>query len=186
MMPSDELSVPIIEGRFRKRRVYLSPEAFADPGDGDHNPTNLIDRQVWMDLMDLPTDVLLQTTDHFGTTFLAMSSISHMWISGIVPDGTGTDLPLVFDAYLDAYDEFEAAPFIAAHGWYRQATAGLRNALEVITHAARYAIRGETVKYTAWRDGSADQPKFQNSVEIINDHPSIRGPEATLQPGGLF
>ena len=48
-----------------------------------------------MGLMDSPTDVLLQTTDHFGSTFLAMRSISDMWISGIVPDGT--DLPLIRD-----------------------------------------------------------------------------------------
>jgi hypothetical protein len=185
-MPSDELSVPLIEGRFRERRVYLSPEAFADPGDGDHAPTNLIDRQAWMDLMDLPTDVLLQTTGHFGTTFLAMRSISHMWISGIMPDGTGTDLPLVFDAYLDAYDEFEAAPFIAAHGWYRQATAGLRNALEVMVHAARFAIRGEQTAYAAWRDGTADPPKFQNSVELIGGRPSVAAVEAALPAGALF
>jgi hypothetical protein len=184
LMPSDELSVPITEGRFRARRVYLSPEAFADPGDGDHTPTNLIDPQVWMDLMDLPTDVLLQTTDHFGSTFLAMRSIAHMWISAIVPDGT--DLPLVFDAYLDAYDEFEAAPFVVAHGWYRQATAGLRNAVEVMTHAARFAIRGERTAYAAWRDGSADPPRFQNSVELIGGRPSVAMVEAALPAGALF
>jgi len=106
-----------------------------------------------MGLMDSPTDVLLQTTDHFGSTFLAMRSISDMWISGIVPNGT--DLSPILDAYLDAYDEFEAAPFIAAHGWYRQATAGLRNALEVMAHAAPFALRGEQTAYAAWRDGTA-------------------------------
>jgi hypothetical protein len=184
LMPLDELSVPITEGRFRERRVSLSPEAFADPGDGDHTPTNLIDKQVWMGLMDSPTDVLLQTTDHFGSTFLGMRRISDMWISGIVPDET--NLPLVFDAYLDAYDEFEAAPFIAAHGWYRQATAGLRNALEVMAHAARFAIRGEPTKYAAWRDGSADPPKYQNSLELIGGQPSVHAVETELPAGGLF
>ena len=183
-MPPDQLSVPITEGRFRERRVYLSPEAFADPGDGDHTPTNLIDCEVWMGLMDSPTDVLLQTTDHFGTTFLAMRSISDIWISGIVPDGT--DLPLVFDAYLDAYDEFEAAPFIAAHGWYRQATAGLRNALEVMANAARFAIRGEQAAYAAWRNGTADPPKFGNSVDLIGEALSVTAAESTLPAGGLF
>lgn len=183
-MPLDEYSVPITEGCFRERRVYLSPEAFADPGHGDHAPTNLIDRQVWMSLMDSPTDVLLETTDHFGSTFLGMRRISDMWIGGIVPDGTG--LPLVFDAYLDAYDEFEAAPFIAAHGWYRQATAGLRNALEVMANAARFAIRGEQAAYAAWRNGTADPPKFQNSVELIGGQSSVAAVEAGLSVGALF
>ncbi len=98
-MPSDELSVPMTEGRFRERRAYLSPEAFADPGDGITFPTDLIDRNVWMHLMDLPTDVALQTTDHFGQTFRAMGSVSAMWISAITPGRS--DLPLVFDAYLE-------------------------------------------------------------------------------------
>ena len=183
-MPSDELSVPITEGRFRERRAYLSPEAFADPGDGNHTPTNLIDCQVWMELMDLATDVLLQTTDHFGPTFRATRSLSHMWISGIMPDGT--NLPLVFDAYLDAYDEFEAAPFIAAHGWYRQATAGLRNVLEVMAHAARFAIRDEPDGYAAWRDGTTDWPRFANSVDLVGQAPSVAAVESTLPAGGLF
>jgi len=185
LMPSDELSVPVTEGRFREWRVYLSPEAFADPGDGIQAPTSLINQKTWMHLMDLPTDVLLQTTDHFGPTFRATASLSHMWICAITPSGN-PDLPLVFDAYLDAYDEFEAAPFVAAHGWYRQATAGLRNALEVMVHAARFAIRGDRDKYLAWRDGTADPPKFQNSVEIIKDHSSTAEVEATLPAGALF
>jgi hypothetical protein len=112
--------------------VYLSPEAFADPGDGIQPPTDLIGREVWMDLMDSPTDVLLQTTDHFDPTFWAMHNLADIWISAIVPGQQ--DVPLVFDAYLDAYDEFEAARFAAAHGWYRQATAGLRNALASSRH----------------------------------------------------
>lgn len=182
-MPLDEYTLPITEGRFREQRAYLSSEAFADPGDGRDDPTDLIDRHLWMHLMDSPTDVLLQTTDHFGSTFRAMRSLSDMWISAITPDGR--DLPLVFDAYLDAYDEFEAAPFIVAHGWYRQATSGLRNALEVMTHAARFAIRSDRAGYAAWRDGTAD-PKFGNSVDLIGNHPSVAAVEMTLSPGALF
>ncbi len=136
-----------------------------------------------MHLMDSPTDVLLQTTDHFGSTFRAMRSLSDMWISAITPDGS--DFPLVFDAYLDAYDEFEAAPFIAAHGWYRQAASGLRNTLEVMTHAARFAVRGDRAGYAAWRDGTAD-PKFGNSVDLIGGQPSVATVETMLPAGALF
>lgn len=66
------------EGGFRERRAYLGPEAFAEPGDGIQPPTDLVDRDAWMNLMDLPTDVLLQTTDHFGSTFPAMGLLSDM------------------------------------------------------------------------------------------------------------
>ena len=83
VMPLDEYKLPVTEGRFREQRAYLSPEAFADPGDGRDDPTDLIHRHLWMHLMDSPTDVLLQTTDHFGSTFRAMRSLSDMWISAI-------------------------------------------------------------------------------------------------------
>lgn len=185
-MPSDEMSVPLAEGRFRERRVYLSPEAFADSGDGIAAPTDLIDHLTWMHLMDLPTDVVLETTDHFGTMFRAMTSLSYMWISAIEVRQPTTNLPMAFDAYLDAYDEFEAAPFVAAHGWYRQATAGLRNALEVMAHATRYAIRGEPAKYQAWRDGTADAPKFGNSVDLMRDDQATAAIEGTLPGNALF
>jgi hypothetical protein len=183
-MPSDELSLPLTEGRFRELRTYLSPEAFADPGGDIQPPTDLIDRHAWMDLMDLPTDVLLQTTDHFGSTFRAMGSLSDMWISAVMPGQTAS--PLVFDAYLDAYDEFEAAPFIVSHGWYRQATSGLRNALEVMAHAARFALRDDRTGYAAWRSGTTSSPKFGNSVDLIGEHSSIAATETALSSGTLF
>lgn len=43
---------------------------------------------------------------------------------------------------------FEAAPFIAAHGWYRQATAGPRNALEGMTCAVAFAEGEASDQYT--------------------------------------
>ncbi|MGD0985866.1 MAG: hypothetical protein ABSA65_18975 [Acidimicrobiales bacterium] len=187
-MPSDELSFPLTEGVFREQRVYLGPEAFGDPGDGIESPTDLINQREWMHLMDSPTDVVLQTTDHFGSAFLAIASLCHMWICAIVPpdEPEPSGLPLVFDAYLDAYDEFEAAPFIAAHGWYRQGTAGLRNALEVMTNAAHFAIRGDRAGHAAWRDGTAEPPKFGNSVDLLGSAPSVAAIESTLPGSALF
>src|SRR5260370_39893309 len=110
-----------------------------------------------MALMDSPTDVLLQTTDHFGPTFWAMHNLSDIWISAIVPGKA--DLALVFDAYLDVYDEFEAGPFAAAHGWYRQATAGLRDALGGSAPTPRLRLPERPGKDAASRHGGAPPPK---------------------------
>jgi hypothetical protein len=179
--------LPLTEGMFRERRFYLGPAAFGDPGDGLQPATDLIMPEHWMHLMYLPTDVVLQTTDHFGSTFLAMASLSHMWISAITPPDTpDPELPLVFDAYLDVYDEFEAAPFIAAHGWYRQGASGLRNALQSMTHAAAFSVRGDHGGYAAWRSGSAEAPKFGNSLESLAGVPTVRQLESALAPGSLF
>lgn len=179
--------LPLAEGSFRERRFYLGPDAFGDPGAGFEPATDLIEPALWMQLMNLPTDVVLQTTDHFGSTFRAVVSLSHMWISAIVPPETpDPELPLVFDAYLDAYDEFEAAPFIAAHGWYRQGASGLRNALESMAHAAAFSTQGNREGYAAWRSASAEPPRFQHSLDIIAGAPAVGPLESTLAPGSLF
>jgi len=87
---------------------------------------------------------------------------------------------------LDAHDEFKAAPFIAAHGWYRQATAALRNALEVMTHAVRYAVRNDSAGFQSWRNGSADPPRFGNSADLIGQIPAVAQIDSSLGGAGIF
>ncbi|MBR7830416.1 hypothetical protein KDK95_29215 [Actinospica sp. MGRD01-02] len=185
-MPRAEFSAPLIHGQFREKRVNLSDEAFAyvEPGDGTDDPTDLIEPEVWENLMDLPTDVLLRTTDHFGTKFREMQNISSMWLDVITPVD-GVDPPLVFAAYLDAYDALKAAPFVVAHGWYQQATGGLRNALEVMTHAANCIVRGKEEQYEKWRDGSIEL-KFANSVDNLERHSSTSVLGSSLPPGTMY
>jgi hypothetical protein len=113
-----------------------------------------------------------------------MQTQARAWLRTIPPDPS--EAPFVFDAYLDAHDEFEAAPFIAAHGLYRQATAALRNVLEVMTHAVRFAVRNDQQGFDSWRDGSADPPKFGNSVDLIGRDSSVAAIEARLTGSGLF
>jgi hypothetical protein len=134
--------------------------------------------------MDLPTDVLLRTTDHLGSMVDDMQTQAYAWLCSI-PDEPSV-APLVFDALIDAHDEFEAAPFIAAHGLYRQGTAALRNALEVMAHAVRFAVRNDQRGFDGWRNGSADPPKFGNSIDLIGTDPTVAAIEAALVDGGLF
>jgi hypothetical protein len=91
----------------------------------------------------------------------------------------------MFDASLDASDEFWAAPFIAIHGWYRQATASLRNALEGMACAAAFAARNDKAKLEAWRAGS-HEPKFGNAIDMLQQVPSLAASEGRLGPPGLI
>ena len=143
----------------------------------------MLGKKQWDSLMTLPTDVLLRTTDYLGLMIGEMLRQSYAWLRTLPTDPNL--MPYMFEAALEAHDEFEAAPFIAAHGWYRQATAALRNALEVMTHATRYVVKSDTAGYQAWRAGAAD-PKFGNSVDIIGAAPSVAAIEATLGGTGLF
>ncbi len=135
---------PITKGKYRRQRAYLADHLFALSTGRSPRPTDLLRRKQWEHMMVLPTDVLLRTTDYMGTMLDDMLTQTYAWLRAM-PENS-TTAPFVFDAALDTHDEFCAAPFVAAHGWYRQATAALRNALEVMTHASRYAIRNDLIQ----------------------------------------
>ena len=91
----------------------------------------------------------------------------------------------MFDPALDASDEFSAAPFIALHGWYRQATAGLRNALEAMAVGAAFAVRGDKRRFKQWREGE-HEPKFGNAVDLLGQSPALVSIDQRLGSPGLF
>jgi hypothetical protein len=150
----------------------------------DKAPSDLLGPEQWEHFMDLPTDVLLRTTDYLGTMVDDMQTQAYAWLCSMPTDPSVA--PFVFDALIDAHDEFNAAPFIAAHGLYRQATAALRNALEVMAHSTRFAVQNDQPGFDRWRSGSGDPPKFGNSVDLISRGPRAIQIEATLADGGLF
>jgi hypothetical protein len=174
----------ITEGLYRQRRAYLADHVFAGAPAASKPPSDLLSEEKWASLTDLATDVLLRTTDYLGSMVDDMLTQAYEWLCVLPADPASA--PFVFDAHLDTHDEFKAAPFIAAHGWYRQATAALRNALEVMTHAARFAVRGDTVGFQAWRDGIADSPKFGNSSDLIGQAPAVARIDATLGGAAIF
>jgi hypothetical protein len=180
--PEDVRAISV--GAYREQRAYLADRVFlAIPGGGTP-PDDVLGQEEWEGFMDLPTDVLLRTTDYMGRMVDDMSTQAHAWLCTLPADPAKAQF--MFDAHLDTHDELKAAPFIAAHGWYRQATAGLRNALEVMTHAARYAVRNDAAGYAAWRAGSADPPRFGNSTDQIGQTTQIGTIEDHLGGAALF
>ncbi len=170
---------------YREKRAYLADHCFLTVPGGGKKPKSkdILGKKEWANLMTLPTDVLLRTTDYLGPMVDDMLTQSYAWLRSLRDDPTS--MPFMFEAALDTHDEFNAAPFMAAHGWYRQATAALRNALEAMTHAARYAVRNDTAGHTSWRAGG-QQPKFGNSVDIIGAAAPVAPIEAALGGSGLF
>lgn len=173
----------IASGTFRRERFYLADHVFAIRG-AKHKPQDPLGKKQWVEMMDLPTDVALRTTDHMGSMIEDMQQQSSAWMDAMPLDPD--DWPFFHDAYLDVVEEFDAAPFIALHGYYRQATAGLRNALEVMTHACRYAVANDEPGFASWRKNAKEPPKFGNSVDIIGQKPGGKVLDAKLGMQGLF
>src|SRR5262245_42633947 len=100
-VPPKKNSRAITEGAYRKRRVYLADHVFADPGVGSDAPTDLLGPQRWSALTDLPTDVLLRTTDHSGRLIKDMLNQASAWLEATPLDPDAW--PFIHDAYLDTY-----------------------------------------------------------------------------------
>lgn len=143
----------------------------------------MVEQQAWEGMMHLPTDVLLRTTEYLGAMVTDLHDQGSAWIfaTPMEPDSA----PFMFEPALDASDEFQAAPFIAAHGWYRQATASLRNALEAMACGAAFAVRKDQITYRAWRSGS-HEPKFGNAIELLGQDSSLAAIDQRLGRRGLF
>lgn len=96
-----------------------------------------------------------------------------------------SDSQFMFEPALDASDEFQAAPFLAVHGWYRQATAGLRNAVEAMANGAAFAVRDDSARYADWRAGTSE-PKFGNAIDLLAADSRLAALDNRLGSPGLF
>lgn len=168
---------------FRTERSYLADHVFLQAPGGAQAPNDVVEEKAWEHIMHLPTDVLLRTTDYLGTMVTDMYEQGSGWVFA-TPEAQAK-APFMFDAALDSSDEFQAAPFIAIHGWYRQATAALRNALETMALAAAFAVRNDVNGFGNWRVGS-QEPKFGNAIDMLAADPYLRDVDHRLGSAGLF
>lgn len=136
---------------FRARRQYLPNEAFALSEGSWGPPIDLISEETWQEILALPTDVLLRTTDRRGLALSQLHLLRSFWI-GLLPVEV-KQAPFTFNAGWDASDDFDASIFSAIHGYYRQGIAALRGALEGMTIAATFALREDQVALSRWLGG---------------------------------
>lgn len=169
---------------FRRERALLSPELFADSGTGgDLPPTDLVSKEAWTGLIDLPTDVLLRTTSHEGSSVDALHQLTSMWID-LVYRMEESSAPYMSAASLLALEEFDALAFITLHGYYRQALGCLRNALEVLTVGAGLAVTQNWALFARWRTG--EEVKFGNARDWLSASADGRRLDALAAPGAVF
>jgi hypothetical protein len=174
---------PLDSEDFRRERSYLADHCFAIVSPGRDSRDDLVGEEAWESLMHLPTDVLLRTSESPGTMVTDMHDQWSAWIKAM-PD-EAAKAPFMFGAALDAADEFGAGPFIAMHGWYRPATAALRNAVEGLTVAAGFATREDTNALAEWRAGKRDA-KFGNAMDFLQADPRLTAIDARLGGRGVF
>jgi hypothetical protein len=167
---------------FRRTRTFLAPHVFATGGDlPDPPPTELIDRERWEHITHLADDVALRSSSYSGASTARMSELAYAWLRAL-PDNPN-HAPFMHEVALGAFEEFEATTFIALHGFYRQALGSLRNAVELMTHAAALAVEQDHARFTDWRAASIEL-RFQQSRATLAGHATAL--ERTVQPASVF
>ena len=183
-MVTDDDRVHLPDDDFRRERALFSPELFADPDTGgDLPPTDLVSKKAWTGLIDLPTDVLLRTTSHEGSSVDALHQLTSMWVD-LVYRIVESSSPYMSTASLLALEEFDALAFIALHGYYRQALGCLRNALEVLTVGGGLAVTQNSALFTRWR--ASEEVKFGNARDWLSASAEGRRLDALAAPGAVF
>lgn len=158
---------PLPGDDFRERRAYLADEVFYGvPGSGV-SATDRVTAETWRSLLSLPTDVLLRTTDYQGSLLGDCVCQANAWAHATPLEPKNSHY--MFEPAMDAGDDFAVAPFVAAHGWYRQGSTLLRTALEVMTERAAYATTLSANEYDSWRSGERDL-NFQLSLSKLRKH----------------
>lgn len=145
-----------IKDDFRYRRFKLPPEAFALRPDGPiPPPRDVVNEAAWREIVTLPDDVSIRTSDDFGTELKAMGQL---WGSVIEMCNT-TDDPL-FHTVLYIADSLQACMFNALCGFYRVAASCLRAGIE-------YSVAGT---YLQMERSKADAQRWQKGdLEIMFD-----------------
>ena len=161
------------ENDFRAHRKVLDPDDFALGSDEpDPPPTDLIDEDTWGGIMNLPDDVAIRTTSHQGQRVALLHELWGDWIEAIPSDG------IFLEAMLDIADDFSASLFNLVHGFYKQAIASLRNALEVTMIACDCELGDAPGRWKKWQDGK--EIGFKDAREKFSKRLAIAPREASV------
>ena len=160
---------------FRARRRLLDSEDFALGRDRPNPPaSDRIAKEVWRNLMALPDDVAVTTTNHHGSAIATLNKMRWAFL-----DLLADPLDQFSKVLLDVQDEFGAGLVFAIQGYYRQAAAALRTAAELSIIGAACSASSKWSDFDDWRNGALEAG-FGKSADQLRGIPSVAALEAHL------
>ncbi len=152
---------------FRSTRAYLPDEAFALVSDKPDPPIDRIDEKDWKGMIALADDVVLRTTSFQGKL---AGHCYDAWAAVVdtFPQKRFEEPP-VFEALLDLSDYLQSSSFSAMHGFYRQAFATLRSAIEIMVVTTRFSLFDGHAALQSWRheEDSAARIYFTKDLDQL-------------------
>jgi hypothetical protein len=153
-------------GDFRAHRKILESDDFAlSDGEPDPPPSDLISQEAWDGIMVGPDDVAIRTTSHQGDRVAFLHELWGGWVEYLPAKG------ILADAVLDVSDDFSASLFNLVHGYYKQAIAALRNALETMVVACVCELKKDATGWSNWFGG--EEVKFADVHKKLAAFPKI-------------
>lgn len=131
---------------FRARRRVLLQTDFAYAPKPESPPSDMIDEETWREIVTLPDDVAVRTSNFHGTTIKKLADLWSAWIECC-------DLRRDFmnDVMLDSTDDFQCAQYLALTGFYRNSIAAVRSAVELITIGTWAQACRKKQEFRDWR-----------------------------------
>lgn len=170
-MSSDD-PVPLGHTDFRRERMLLGAGVFFWP-DGEpgawRDPDDLISKAAWDHIVHLTDHAALMTSAHAGSIMDRLRALGEDWTFSWPELGTA---PFMEYPSLLVGEELDALVFNTLHGYYRQALACLRVALEVMAMAAALAVTGDRGAFNDWQTGKIEI-KFGRARVLLRD--SVEG-----------
>lgn len=175
---SKEMTKKLSLSDFRAVRVVLEPNDFALSSDEpDPPPSDLISKETWHGIVDLPDDVAIRTSNRWGK-FLG----EVYWLWGRWIEAAGETEDALFAPMLDAHDDLQASFFDSLHGYYRTAFSALRNVIELMTIGTCGALT-EAPLHKQWRDG-ATEFKFGTACDLLSNEVSLAAFNGRMRAAG--
>ncbi|MGI0134935.1 MAG: hypothetical protein ACREBW_08275, partial [Candidatus Micrarchaeaceae archaeon] len=152
---------------FRAVRRVLEPDDFALTGDKpDGPPIDLISEEAWDHIMTLPSDVAIRTSGFQGSRISLLNDATAGWTE-ILPT---TDI--IASAMLDVADNLYSSTFSQLHGFYKEAIATLRSALETSVLAVECVLETDEERWKRWEHG--EEIRFGNTCDQLLALPSLQ------------
>ncbi|HDM77923.1 MAG TPA: hypothetical protein ENG51_15885, partial [Deltaproteobacteria bacterium] len=170
--------IVMVKGDFRSKRYKLPPEAFAIAPKEEPEPTDLVDHDTWRSLVWLADDVSLRTSEHHGTLLRRASQFLEHWcllvidLQSLVTNPQDDPLSLTC---LNAHNDFQAFLHLILTGFYRQAIASLRIAMEAVLTGAYFRLFPDPNKFQFWADGYREGQIWMKTIrDKLKQHKRCR------------
>ena len=162
------MAKPLPKEDFRSMRIVLEPHDFAWGSENpERPPKDLILKETWKEIVSLPDDVAIRTSNNYGQILKELSEFQYQLLDVLsavreIAKKAGADVnksPICHVVFF-AYEDLQASIYNALTGYYRIAFSALRNVLENFTVGLHLELLADSAQFEIWFKGNHSSRDF--------------------------